>query len=170
MCARNTFFGPAGTLALVILMSCNACAQVGDSALAVPRGAAPVPFDQIVFERFSGIDAHRRLVVQDAESWSRLWRQIAGNRTPQPPPPTADFSRDMLVVAAMGTRATGGYTISVAGVYRDQSRLFVVVREVSPSSDCMLIQAITAPVAVARVPRSVEPATFVEQQETLNCR
>jgi hypothetical protein len=39
----------------------------------------------------------------------------------------------MVLVAAMGSRPSGGFYIQVAGVYRQGADLYVRVREVSPA-------------------------------------
>jgi len=108
-------------------------------------------------------------VVRDSQAWSALWAQIVANHSPTPPVPSIDFSREMLIVAAMGTRNTGGYSIKVESVSGSSTELVATVTATSPGRSCMTTQALTAPVDIVRVPRSELPVRFVEQRSVNEC-
>jgi hypothetical protein len=75
----------------------------------------------------------------------------------------------MVIVAAMGGRPTGGYTISVEGVCTSGGALYVDVLERSPGLGCFSTQVMTAPVTAARVGAQTEPVHFVTRQESDPC-
>jgi hypothetical protein len=75
----------------------------------------------------------------------------------------------MLLVAAMGTRSTGGYTIEIEAVDRDSSAITASVRSRSPGKSCGTTAALTAPVDIVRIPRSDHPVRFVEEHIVTNC-
>jgi hypothetical protein len=108
-------------------------------------------------------------VVQDAEHWSTVWDQIWVNYSPVPAMPEIDFSREMLIVAALGTRPTGGYSIFVDSAYNRTDHLEVVVRTISPGAWCGGTQAFTQPVDIARLPRSSQPVHYRERSEVNQC-
>jgi hypothetical protein len=110
-----------------------------------------------------------REVVRTAERWTALWGQLTANVQPAPPAPAVDFAAEMVVVAAMGTKPTGGFAIAIDGVHVDRDRLFVEVRETSPGRSCIVTQALTAPVALVIVPARAGTATFLERKETTAC-
>ena len=118
--------------------------------------------------QISGINEPARLVVRDAATWADTWARIWQAQTPAPPLPAADFTREMLVVAAAGTRSAGGYAIVIESAYRDGDALHVVVRTDSPTG-CLGIAAITAPVDVARVARTQDQVRFEEKTVTRPC-
>ncbi len=120
-------------------------------------------------EVYSGIADARRLVVRDAASWRVLWDEIVGARTPPPDAPAVDFGREMVIVAAMGQRGTGGYAIAIDEVRQENDGLVVVVRETAPGSGCFLTQAFTAPVTAVRVQARDAPVTFIEEKEVQDC-
>src|SRR5687768_7556191 len=82
------------------------------------------PSGPVTLERFgrtdasltysSAIAAPLRAVVRDATTWRGAWATIWGDVSPAPALPTVDFSRDMVVVAALGQRPTGGFSIVIA--------------------------------------------------------
>jgi hypothetical protein len=117
----------------------------------------------------SGLDSPARLVVRDAETWRSLWAQIYRNHGVAPPIPTIDFSREMLVVAALGSRASGGYSIMIDGASAQGSDVVVTVRSISPGPKCGVTAALTQPVDVARMPRRDGPVRFVERAEVTAC-
>jgi hypothetical protein len=49
-----------------------------------------------------GISQRARLVIRDRAEFNELWNKIMSNTSDKPPLPEVDFSREMLIVAAMG--------------------------------------------------------------------
>jgi hypothetical protein len=148
-----------------------ACDSVTDPC--VPPGAValqmqPVP-DEVAQYLYSGVPDRRRLFITDAATWTALWEQVTATYEPPPPVPAIDFASEAVVVAAMGTRTSGGYAITIEGVYEDEGQLYVVVKERSPGTNCVLTQALTAPVHAVRVPLRTGTVQFVERTETNNC-
>ena len=135
----------------------------------VPVDAQAVTMEPIFTELFSGIPDARRLVIRTSVEWNALWEEVTQNRMPKPPPPEVDFEQYMVIVAAMGSRPTGGYTVTVDEVNQGQGQLLAEVRETSPGPTCMTTQALTAPVTAVRVVRSEGRVTFVEVQDQHDC-
>lgn len=153
------------------LVSCSSptAGDGGDippAALAVEK--QPLP-DSVLRQLYSGIPDRRRLVIRDAPAWAALWNEAASMQHPQPPLPHVNFAQQMLIVATMGTRPSGGHSIEIDGVYAAGGRLHVAVREVAPAASCGTTGALTAPVMVVRVARSDAPVVFVERSEVRDC-
>jgi len=67
----------------------------------------------------------------------------------------------MVVVAALGTHSTGGYSILVDGAsVVDSNGTAVAIRSVSPGPDCLVTEAFTEPVDIARMEMRSGPVTF----------
>lgn len=155
-----------------------ACARSSES-LDVPADTTPVELPaQKNEELASAIGPYRyyssynqpvRLVVRTTTDWSAAWDKIVGSVMPKPPLPEIDFEHEMVIVAAMGTRSSGGYSIEVPSVYESQSRLYARVRQTSPGSTCGVTAALTAPVAAVVVPAFSGPVTFLEEAVTHQC-
>ena len=54
-----------------------------------------------------------------------------------PPPPSVDFSRDMVVALFMGERPTGGYAIEVTQIERTDAGLSIRYRTRHPDPSAM---------------------------------
>jgi len=116
------------------------------------------------FAFYSGLDKQARLVVRDDATWQALWSQINFRSSPVAPRPAIDFSREMLVVVALGARGTGGYSILLEGAAEDgPDGTAIMVRSVSPGPNCVTTQAFTQPVDIARLPLRNGDVRFVEQ-------
>lgn len=111
-----------------------------------PYGGQPVQIRRIGQYSTSGITAPARLVIRDDSAYARFWASLgAGDR------PLVDFSRDIVIAAAAGQRATGGNAIAVERVTRTGDGLAVEVVETAPGPDCATSQAVTQPVDVVVV-------------------
>ena len=155
----------------LVSLGCNHARQPTD-ATGQPPGAvtlATEPIEAMAQVAYSGIQDRRRTVLRTRAEWEAFWRELTSNHLPPPPPPAIDFDRRMVLVAAMGSRPTGGYAISIERVWEAEGRVTAVVREVSPGPDCAVTQAFTAPVAAVSVERRDGEPTFVEIAETRRC-
>ena len=118
----------------------------------------------------SGILERRRLVIEDAATWSAVWADLHATSLPQPEIPLVDFGEAWIVVAAMGQRPTGGYEIAISDVSRDGGKIVIKVLETTPGSTCFTSQALTAPATAIAVhgARGGE-VEFIELTESRDC-
>jgi len=139
-----------------------------------PEGAQPVviqPIPEAQSERFySGITTQQRLVVRDGATWANVWQQIDANSIPVPAVPAVDFASNVVIVAAMGRKNSGGYSIDVDDVRSVAEDAWVSITENSPGAMCITTAVITAPVAVVMVPRFAGQVTFLEHAVQDDCR
>ena len=149
----------------------GACGSATDPA--VPADAASLqlqPFPEAVARYLhTGVSDRRRTVIRDEAAWAQFWAEVTSGYQPRPATPAIDFATEMVVVAAMGTRPSGGYSIAIDRAYEADGRLYAVVREVAPAPGCGTTGALSAPMAAVRVPRRDAPAAFVERAETRSC-
>jgi hypothetical protein len=118
---------------------------------------------------YSAMQESQRLVVRDADTWSSVWAGIVGSQSPAPAPPAIDFSKEMVVVASLGARPSGGYSILVQAATMTDDGLYVQVRTISPGRNCAVTAALTQPVDVARLPATDRAVHFVEDPIVKDC-
>lgn len=106
----------------------------------------------------------RREVVRDAESWDSLWKTMFGKNVPLPDVPEIDFQKHMVIGAFLGTRPSGGYSVSIARIV-ENDKIQVFVRQQSPGPGDMVTMALTSPFHVVVIPRSEKPVEFVASPE-----
>src|SRR5215510_9631615 len=103
---------------LLLLASCTACATI----------AATVPFATLAKGLASGVDQPTQIVIRSQNDWAALWSRHIRTQIAPPPPPSVDFSRDMVLALFMGQRPTGGYAIEVTRIERTDQVLSVHYR------------------------------------------
>jgi hypothetical protein len=156
------------TLFLFALSATN-CARPVAPLTELPAGAKllEAPVDTLIHEFYSGVSKRERLVIRDASVWTAFWNQVYSGVSPKPSVPDLNPG-EMVVAATMGSRGSGGYAINIDAIYDTNDQLFVVVREVSPGSTCMVTAVITAPVIAVRLPQRTM-VSFVERTATRDC-
>lgn len=144
---------------------------------AIPTDAQPRPIRHIALQPFaggslthSGIHAKRRQVISDSATWQSVWSEIFSGVSPQPALPTVDFNTDMVLLAAEGDEATGGFGIFIDGAAMTlDGTLIVAVTSASPGPGCINTQQATQPVDVAVAARAAM-AAFTERVGVFHCQ
>ncbi len=108
-------------------------------------------------------------VVRDQATWQNLWAQINRNLSPTPALPEVDFTKNLVVVAAMGTRPRGGYRIEMPSASQNSTGVVIEVMATSPGATCAVPTVITSPVDVAIIPLTSAPIAFNITRKTQNC-
>ena len=138
----------------LLLASCTAFgAAVGER----------VPFTTLGKGINSGIREPAQIVVRSQSEWDALWARHMRVRTAPPPPPAVDFSTEMVVALFLGERPTGGYAIEMTRVERTDSSLAVHFRVTKPDPGAMLMQVLTQPFHLIKLPRVDEPLRFLPE-------
>jgi hypothetical protein len=122
-----------------------------------------VPFSTLAKGLASGVDEPVHAVVRSQTEWAALWSRHMRTQTAPPPPPTVDFSRDMVVALFMGARPTGGYAIAITKAERTAAGLSIHYRTARPDPSTMQAQALTQPFHLIALPRVDGPVTFVDE-------
>jgi hypothetical protein len=113
----------------------------------------------------SGIDTPTRLVVRDSASWAGVWASMEMSEAR----PAVDFSSQMVLIAAMGSRSSGGYEITIDSVKISRSEYLIFVRTREPADDCGVPAVLTQPIDVVQVPKLALSPRFVEATEIRHC-
>jgi hypothetical protein len=80
-----------------------------------------------------------------------------------------DFSQETVIVAAMGSRPSGGYDISIESIVASGDVVDVFTKSTSPGVRCATTQALTSPVVIMKIAAVERPVQFHDQAETRNC-
>jgi hypothetical protein len=131
--------------------------------------------------RSGGIWEPLRSVIRDRAQFNNFWKRLHSPDplySPDPthdpgvqlpPLPEIDFSREMVVIAAMGRRPNGAYWIIIDGACEVDGQLEIFVRSID-GSRCTAPGIMTAPVDVVRLPRIDLPVVFLETEVDCNQR
>lgn len=164
-------------LCRILILSLACTLSAGAQQPRATSGADPVaPSSGLVrfrepdgFSQFSGLADSARVVIRDGGEWSRYWSAINRPFIPQPPEPAVDFTREAVIVASLGSRPTGGFTVRIDQVRADADHLTVSVVRTVPGAGCAVAAVVTQPVDIARIPIPTLPVVFVERVERTDC-
>jgi len=116
-------------------------------------------------------DKSFREVIRNREEFIDFWKRLHAPVSPGGfvlPLPAIDFSKEMIVVAAMGVRPTSGYSILIDGACEVDGQVEVFVSSVEDVSCVGVFTTLTYPADAVRLPRSDLPVVFRETQ--LSCK
>jgi hypothetical protein len=166
---------------LVVSFAMVACRSATDGSAPpdAPVSRAPTQSESVALVRLrpgdlpflqnSGLRDSLRTVIRDRAAFAELWARMYASYGERPAVPDVDCEREMIVVAALGTRGTGGFGIYLDSASIAGNTLLVHVRRVEPGPNCGTTQALTEPVDLARVPRDARPVRFVEHSAVHQC-
>jgi hypothetical protein len=150
------------------------CVACGSSPFA-PGGDQPLALARLQpgsgsFAYYTALRESQRLIVRDQAQWQDVWTAIWRTHTATPPLPAIDFTREMVVVAALGERPSGGFSIFVDSAFESAVGVTIAIRTVSPGSGCGVTAVFTQPVDIARLPLRTASITFDERPPVLACQ
>jgi hypothetical protein len=112
-------------------------------------------------------DTGFRLVVKNRDEFSDFWKRFTARVPPGnwvPPLPEIDFSKEMVVVAAMGQRPSSGYWTIIDGACEVDGQVEVSVSNVEDVRCVGQFSVLTHPADAVRLPRTDLPIVFRETQ------
>jgi hypothetical protein len=131
------------------------------------KGGDNLPIRRIGQWQYARIEDARRVVIQDAVTWTRFWNELGADGTQ----PVIDFRRELLIGVTQGQQPHGGIEVAVERVVRSAGALVIAVVDRSPGPDCMTTEVITHPAEVIAVPaEGVKSWSFVERKEIRGCQ
>ena len=109
--------------------ACRSAIAAGQHGLRM----APVSLSRLrdgatAFSPYAGIGDPLRAVIRDSVAWRELWTRINRPFVPAPALPTIDFAREMIVVAALGSRPNAGYDVVIESAEQDSAGIQISVR------------------------------------------
>lgn len=111
-----------------------------------------IPFSKLVSgTNASGFAKKTFVVVKDNKQWEKTWKQIHQNTVIVPKTPAVDFKKWCLVAVFAGEKKTGGYKIEVASVVRENGRIIVFAKEISPDPSSIVIQVLSYPYTIVKI-------------------
>ena len=113
----------------------------------LPGGLGAAKLASPVFLRF-----RKRLYLED---------YLAARLAQVPRLPAVDFTRDEVLLAAVGARSSTGYSVRIESISDQRSRIVVRVREVTPALGDPVVAKVTYPYALATIPLSPKRVRFI---------
>lgn len=110
----------------------------------------------------SGLAGKTEAVLRNNADWKKLWDKHCSNVAPRPSLPVVDFSKEMVIAVSIGSRSSGGYSVSITSIVDDGTNLVVTYKEKEPEPNRLYTAAITHPFVFVKVPLASKPVKFVK--------
>jgi hypothetical protein len=123
----------------------------------------------------SAVTTAMTAVARDQTEWSVLWAQHSppmppGVGAPDVAPPSVDFSTEIVAAVFLGTRSSGGYTVSVLSVEAEgEDGAVVNWEERAPGAGCIVTTALTQPFVLIAMKRVEGPVSFSGSVTVYTC-
>lgn len=147
-------------LAVLALQGCAGATRALDETLPAEKLYAG--------SQCGGLDSPEVAWIADAEAWQRWYAQIMNLRMEPPPAPAVDFSRDGVLLIAMGQQTTGGYGLSLTGTPAtvQDGVLTVPLAWREPLPGMILTQVMTSPCLLVKLSNGAFSRMRVVDQES----
>ena len=153
-----------------LALACNGSTRPESSSPTAP-GPGNVAFETILQRSIpSQSGGEIREVARDEAAWKALWsrlRQGGGEGFLPAEPPAVDFSREMVIAAALETQSCVA-RITIRGIVEGRGGLVVDLLEAPPASNCVCITS-ERPLHIVRLRRSAEPVRFEAERGVTSC-
>jgi hypothetical protein len=119
------------------------------------------PWREIAKRTHSAIDERTELVIRSEAEWKKWWADHISQGDENNAAPPIDFTKEIILVAGMGTKNTGGFSIECSSIKREGNVLTATFQTRSPAPDAMVTMALTAPCIIIAVPQHAGEVKFV---------
>ncbi|MEO8479468.1 MAG: protease complex subunit PrcB family protein [Gemmatimonadota bacterium] len=112
------------------------------------------------FANASGYDTAETAVIRSTGAWRAAWTRIHGGMTPLPLLPVIDFSRNVVVLVAVGTQSSGGHGLAITRATSNAGTVMVHAVHTTPGVGCGVTMELTQPVDVIRLETKAPTISF----------
>jgi hypothetical protein len=91
-----------------------------------------------------------QMFISSQNEWVDLWTTRQGTASPKKNHPAVDFVRDVVIVAALGMKDTGGYPLEITRIIRPTDDLETSSRRTAPAERAKSASGSTSPFVLAR--------------------
>ncbi len=116
-------------------------------------------------------DKALRLVIKNQDQYNEFWKQFTAPIQPGnwiPPRPEIDFSKEMVIVSAMGQRPSSGFMTVIDGACEANGQAEIFITNVEDVRCGGVFLVITHPADAVRIPRTDLPVVFRERE--ISCK
>jgi hypothetical protein len=105
--------------------------------------------------------------ITDQRDWASFWQDHTGGKSQ---PPTVDFDKEMVIVAAVGKRSEAGDSVEVRRILQVDQGTLVHIWERIPGDFCSPVARSHTPFHIVVSPRTPLPIRFAEiHPDTVRC-
>lgn len=124
------------------------------------QSKSEIVFNEISKGLYSGVEEKRQIVVNDPESYRRLWEEVFSIYHPMADLPEIDFEINTLIAVFMGTTSTGGYSVEITKISESSKEITVSLNHSFPARDDFVTMALSQPYHLVIIPKTNKTIVF----------
>jgi len=141
---------------LTVVLACGGAANGSHPSATASPASLPLHRlqERAPFAYASGYDTAETTVIRTRAAWQAAWTRLHGGMTPLP-----DFSRNVVVLVAVGTQSSGGHGVAITRAALDADAVRVHAVHTLPGPGCGVTMELTQPVDVVRLATTAQTIT-----------
>ena len=116
-------------------------------------GFSAIPFTTLEKGTYSGIIELSFVVIRNKDEWNNFWDRHVSNIIPKPDVPEIDFSKEMVIGVFTGQKSSGGYTVEIVNILKDERIIKVFYKEKAPLPEEIVTTVFTQPYHFIKMPK-----------------
>lgn len=124
------------------------------------QSKSEIAFNEISKGLYSGVEEKRQIVINDPQSYRKLWNEVFSIYHPMADLPEIDFEKNTLIAVFMGTTSTGGYSVEITKISESSKEINVRIKYLTPAPDDFVTMALSQPYHLVIIPKTSKTAIF----------
>lgn len=146
---------------IFLLISCSTTKELTSSK--------HIEFKSIAKNSNSGFEKLTQEVFNNQQDFDKAWATAWSHFSDPTPTPSIDFTKETIVLVALGMRNNGGYQLKINSVHEQGNEITVDYTEITPNSKCATTQAIVFPYEFISIPKTSTKVVFKTSEQVGDC-
>ena len=153
---------PALVICLLIstALSCSSSGSGSDTT--------DIKFEVIKEGVISGFTDEKLMVIDNNTDYQKIMSIVYYNLDQMPIIPEVDFTKNTLILAAIGAKNTGGYSIGINNI-KSNGSVTISITEISPGKNCVLTESVISPYQLVKVKKIKKEVSFSTSRIVKDC-
>ena len=119
-----------------------------------------ITFKEISKGLYSGVEESKQIIINDPESFRKLWEEVFSIYQPTSDLPEIDFEKNTLIGVFMGSTSTGGYSVEINKIAEGAKQITIRLKYTSPAPDDFVTMALSQPYHLVIIPKTTKEVVF----------
>lgn len=142
------------------------CASTKEST----SNTGEIVFKSITKGKNSGFENPTTKVIVTQQELEIIWKQAWSRFSDVPQLPTIDFSKNQVVLIALGAKNNGGYSLEIEKITESKKEFTVNYFETKAGENCMTTQAIVFPFELIEIEKTAKKVVFNSSEKIVDCK
>ena len=123
------------------------------------HNSSPLTFKSIAKDSYGGFEEPTLEQYTNQKDFETAWRKAWSNFSDSVSLPQIDFTKNNVVLVALGMRNNGGYQLKLNSVIENNKEVIIDYTEFTPNQKCLYTQALVFPyefISISKTSKKIE--------------